>query len=302
MAIIHRSGQEVFIAKENNFLKEAPNLLDVASQTTLIEAMEEDKLLEDFVDLNAAEEVNSTAHSPHTPPQITNLSHRSYNKAQQHQEGSARNNTIPIVLPEVPLFFQAVGLVRGQYLPSAETKEKGILLLDDGVMAPTNLLASAAYTLDKNSQLLDSPQVWIVYPRVKLQPPFLHFAIRGVRNPLQGEDSDIINQSVDDFTIRGIVSQENSKAGKFVVKVYRNFMPWNEQEGIKYKPYIFPINGVLPSKSPTYGQFWNLKVRRSFDQLVFVDGTFVAQVLAPKKPKKGHAKRQRQKGKEKHNQ
>jgi hypothetical protein len=57
-----------------------------------------------------------------------------------------------VTLPEPELFFQAVGLVRGQYLPSAGTPGQGILLLNDGLMTPTNLLASAAYSsLDRLS-------------------------------------------------------------------------------------------------------------------------------------------------------
>jgi hypothetical protein len=197
-----------------------------------------------------------------------------------------------VTLPEPELFFQAVGLVRGQYLPSAGTPGQGILLLNDGLMTPTNLLASAAYTVDKHSELLESPQVWIVYPRPMQESPRLHFAIRGVRNPLHGEDAEVIEQSVDSFTIRGIVSYHNADSGEFAVRVYRNFRPWYELDGTKYKPYSFTIAGILPSSSPAYGQFWNLKVKRVSDQLILEDAAFVAQVLSPKEPKKKRSKHQ----------
>ena len=195
-----------------------------------------------------------------------------------------------VTLPEPELFFQAVGLVRGQYLPSAGTPGQGILLLNDNLMTPTNLLASAAYTVDKHSELLESPQVWIVYPRPMQESPRLHFAIRGVRNPLPGEDAEVIEQSVDGFTIRGIVCYHKVGSDEFAVRVYRNFRPWHELDGTKYKPYSFTIAGMLPTSSSAYGQFWNLKVKRVSDQLVLEEATFVAQVLPPKQPKKKRSK------------
>lgn len=226
------------------------------------------------------------------------------NEISQQDQNESTHDTSNSTAPSEPqLFFQAVGLVRGQYLPSTEKLGSGILLLDDGVIAPTNLLASAVYTVKKHPNLLESPQVWIVYPRVQVKnPPFLNFAIRGARLPLEGEDAEVINQSVDDFSIRGIVTYTNRKAGNFVVKVYRNFMPWKEQEGTKYKPHIFTITGVLPSESLPCGQFWDLKVKRVADQLVLEDATFITQVFEPKKPKKGRSKRQGQKRKAKRNQ
>ncbi|HEY9849153.1 MAG TPA: hypothetical protein V6D28_06825 [Leptolyngbyaceae cyanobacterium] len=84
-------------------------------------------------------------------------------------EPSMANCTTPIQ-PDTELYYQAVGLVRGQYLPSQGSFSQGILLTEDGLMAPANLLGTATSLLEKHEELLQEPHIWIVYPRTKRQP------------------------------------------------------------------------------------------------------------------------------------
>ena len=213
-----------------------------------------------------------------------------------------QNTTSPT--PNTTLYFQAVGLVRGQYFPSTETFNKGVLLLDDGVMAPTNLLSKAAYLLQGNSELLGESQIWIVYPRTRIQnPPYLNFAARALRLPEADEDLEAIDRNIDYFTIRGIVTYIDRAADKFVVRIYRN-APKGEPPAFleleKDEPQqILTIKGVLPESA--YGQFWELHVHRIADQLFLKQATFIAQVFKPKKSKKPTTKQRHKKGKGKVN-
>ena len=131
------------------------------------------------------------------------------------------------------LYYQAVGFVRGQYLPSKDSFSQGILITEDGLMAPTNLLGAASFSLSKHKELLQESQIWIVYPRTKLQPPHLHFAVRAIRIPLPDEDLEAVYKTINCFKIRGLVTYINSEAGKFVVRVYRNVKPSEALENSK---------------------------------------------------------------------
>lgn len=204
-------------------------------------------------------------------------------------------NSSGIAPADQQLQYRAIGLVRGQYIPSQENFNSGILLLDDGTVAPANIVSgSTAHFLKKHQDLLPGSHVWLVYPRTKLQPPHLRFIITALRskgNPSEG----------DYFSVRGSIVGQDLEAGKFVVRVDRNADAADEKKKPKDKKFfLLTIQGRLPSEKAK-GQFWDLNLGREQDQLVLKDGdaaTFVAQVFEPKpKKKKKRKKRRRSKAK-----
>ncbi|MFB2920638.1 hypothetical protein [Aerosakkonema funiforme] len=193
------------------------------------------------------------------------------------------NCTTPIQ-PDTELYYQAVGLVRGQYLPSQGSFSQGILLTEDGLMAPANLLGAATSLLERHEELLQQPHIWIVYPRTKLQPPHLQFALRAIRQPPAPEELEVVHQNIDYFTVRGLVTYIDDKAGNFVVRVYRNVKSSDITEHTKDKDdqlFLLTLVGIMPKDA--YGQFWELRVHRQADRLILKDAKFIAQVFQPKK-------------------
>lgn len=208
------------------------------------------------------------------------------------------NNTTPIQI-DPRLYYQAVGLVRGQYLPGKDSFSQGIFVTEDGFMAPANLLGAATSLLEKHEELLQGSHIWIVYPRTKLQPPHLHFALRAIRQPPLGKDLEIVHNNIDLFTVRGIVTYIDSKADKFVVRVYRNVKPSDVPEQAKDDQlFLLTLVGTMPKEA--YGQFWELQVHRQADRLILKEAKFIAQVFKPKiettkkrQPKKGNKQRKK---------
>jgi hypothetical protein len=191
---------------------------------------------------------------------------------------------------DTELQYRAIGLVRGRYIPSEKNFNSGILLLDDNTVAPANIQSGAtAHFLKKHQDLLNASHVWLVYPRTKLQPPYLRFIVTALRskgNPSEG----------DYFSVRGSIVDLDISAGKFVVRIDRNADAADENLKPKdRKFFLLTISGKLPTEK-AYGQFWDLNLSRDKDQLVLLsdsDATFVAQVFEPKQKKKKKRKKRR---------
>ncbi len=205
-------------------------------------------------------------------------------------------NSSAIAPPDAQLQYRAIGLVRGQYIPSTENFNQGILLLeDDNTVAPANIVSgSTAHFLKKHQNLLPKSHVWLVYPRTKLQPPYLRLIITALRSKGNPGERDY-------FSVRGAIVGQDLEAGKFVVRVDRNADASDEKKKPKDKKhFLLTIQGKLPNEKAK-GQFWDLNLGRDKDQLVLKedsDATFVAQVFEPKpKNKKKRKKRRRSKAK-----
>lgn len=213
-------------------------------------------------------------------------------------EEESRSEPISTTMPNT-LHYKAVGWVRGQYIPSSEDFTTGILLLEDGVVASANLLMSASQFLKTRKQLLESSQIWAVYPHTRPNnPPYFHFTIRGISLPGAKFKAEDVIERVDSFHVDGVVTYVNVKAKRFGVRVYRNIDSLTRLVKAEENNFhLLTISGILPGKP--YGQFWSLRLSISGEQLVFEEGTFVAQVFPPKKPKKKNNKRRRSKGKAK---
>src|SRR4028118_205822 len=88
----------------------------------------------------------------------------------------------PIPPPSEPMQYRAIGLVRGQYMPSAEQLTRGTLLASDGTLIDAVLLGRVM-SLVKNHLSLDQSHLWVVYPRSRQEDGNLHVQIVGVWEP-----------------------------------------------------------------------------------------------------------------------
>ena len=88
----------------------------------------------------------------------------------------------PIPPPSEPMQYRAIGLIRGQYMPSAEQLTRGTLLATDGTLIDAVLLGRVM-SLVKNHLSLDQPHLWVVYPRSRQEDGNLHVQIVGVWEP-----------------------------------------------------------------------------------------------------------------------
>ncbi len=192
-----------------------------------------------------------------------------------------------------PLQFRAIGIIKGQYFPSAEDMIRGIILTDDGAIAPAHFLASSIRFLKRRLELLDSPQYWIVFPATKQEPPYLRYAIKGMKTPEEVEaEGEELNAQKDRFSIRGVITFSDRQAERFVVRIYRNYsiekhISTNPSLAISAKEeasfFLLTLQGKLPDDA--FGQFADLDVVREGDQLILKDYRFVQQLLQPKKEK-----------------
>jgi len=76
---------------------------------------------------------------------------------QQEAQENSVNEPTPFSPAWYPLQSRAIGIVQGQYFPSASDLIEGVLVLDDGTIAPTNFLASSIRYLKKKSVPLGKP-------------------------------------------------------------------------------------------------------------------------------------------------
>src|SRR4028118_1194932 len=88
----------------------------------------------------------------------------------------------PIPPPSEPMQYRAIGLIRGQYMPSAEQLTRGTLLAADGTLIDAVLLGRVM-SLVKNHLNLDQAHLWVVYPRSRQEDGNLHVQIVGVWEP-----------------------------------------------------------------------------------------------------------------------
>src|SRR4028119_703555 len=88
----------------------------------------------------------------------------------------------PIPPPSEPMQYRAIGLIRGQYMPSAEQLTRGTLLATDGTLIDAVLLGRVM-SLVKNHLNLDQAHLWVVYPRSRQEDGNLHVQIVGVWEP-----------------------------------------------------------------------------------------------------------------------
>lgn len=204
----------------------------------------------------------------------------------------------PIPPPSEPMQYRAIGLIRGQYMPSADQLTRGTLVSSDGSLIDAVLLGRVM-SLVKNHLDLAQPHLWVVYPRTRLEDGNLHVQIVGVwepeklHRPVSTEGSDTeessekftseVSSELSDFdtsltlkegyfSIRGQLIYQSKEEGKIIVKIKQS--PRRESETIKF--FKLTLNGFLGDK--VIRHFWDLHLQLHGNTLVVEDGNDIGAI------------------------
>jgi len=184
--------------------------------------------------------------------------------------------------------YQAIGWVTGNYQPSADNPDCGMLVTQDGVAVPAQLKGRLHHQLNKKfpnystkPDLLPEDALWTVYPST--EP--LKFELVNI-NTLESLGSNSPKpkrenqRKVDGFKLVGQI--ESVANGKITIVIRRNEQQRkSKKDGLKYQPFALEIVGSLPAESVE--QIWELEVQRQKAKLVLSKGCFVRRSLG--KPK-----------------
>jgi hypothetical protein len=223
----------------------------------------------------------------------------------------------PISPPSEPRQYRAIGLVRGRYKPQEEQFNRGDVITDEGAVIDAVLLGRVT-SLIKNYINLETPHLWVVYPRTRQDEETkeldLHLQIVGVWEPetlgLPGEDPQAKDEALEAevppepagedadlaedtsattrtvtvsnenyFSIRGEILSYDDDTQMMVVKILQT----NKQDTKGIKAFRLTVVGQLTGK--TVGYFWELDVERRDKQLVMLNGHAIG-IVPPKKKKK----------------
>jgi hypothetical protein len=185
--------------------------------------------------------------------------------------------------PDYATQYRAIGLVRGQYLPSQEAFEQGILVTDDGEKIPAVLFYRLVRRLAKHPEQLNAQLFWSVWPKTLPESSELLLEINALRSSRDEQQLSRLTGSVNYFSIRGVVVSQDADAGKLVIRIGRNSIPRpGKQQESQLEPFNVEIEGFLPGKA--VGQFWDLECCREGERLVIEDAHLVDKEPAPPQP------------------
>jgi len=186
--------------------------------------------------------------------------------------------------PDHPKMYQAVGLLRGQYLPSAENFTKGFFLTNDGIRFPAIVSGHTASRLQNHPEWINDQTCWSVWPRMRKDSAELFLRLITIKRGKDEAVRTLIEANIDWFSIRGVVVKHDSTAGKISIRIQRNEKPPEGKERmVIWQPFNLQIEGFLPGVA--VGQFWELQCRRDRDRLILEDAHLVEE--APVSQKKG---------------
>ncbi len=212
----------------------------------------------------------------------------------------------PIPPPSEPMQYRAIGLIRGQYMPSADQLTRGTLVSSDGTLIDAVLLGRVM-SLVKNHLSLDQSHLWVVYPRTRQEDGNLHVQIVGVWEPEKlhpttssqlGDSEDTpeqpqletapdlseadISMPLKDgyFSIRGEVIYQSRDTEEVIVKIRQS--PRKEADKIKF--FKLTLKGILGEK--VIRHFWDLHVQLQANSLLIEEGNDIC-MMAVKKPQRG---------------
>jgi hypothetical protein len=184
--------------------------------------------------------------------------------------------------------YQAIGWVIGNYQPSADNPDCGVLVTQDGVAVPAQMKGRLHHQIEKKFpnysrklDLLPEDALWTVYPST--EP--LKFELVNI-NTLEstGSSSPKLKKDnqrkVNGFRLVGQI--EAVADGRITIVIRRNDQRRkSKKHSLKYQPFALEIVGSLPGEA--VGQIWELEVQRRKAKLVLVKGCCVRDSLG--KPK-----------------
>lgn len=210
-------------------------------------------------------------------------------------ESATQNDQVrqqPIPPPSEPMQYRAIGLIRGQYMPSAEQFTRGTLVAADDTLIDAVLLGRVM-SLVKNHLSLDESHLWVVYPRTRQEDGNLHVQIVGVWEPerlqqpsptLDGdssspEEAPSQESSVEDdyFSVRGAVIYQSREEEGLIVKIKQS--PRKPQDKPKF--FKLKLKGILADKA--VGHFWDFQVQRQANSLVIQEANDIGFVPVKKR-------------------
>lgn len=177
--------------------------------------------------------------------------------------------------PDYPTMYRCIGIVEGQYLPSAEAFKQGTLGFQNGSIYPATLGVKLEKLLQENPELVASTSIWVVWPRMEKESKQLNFHIRGsYKKPISDLQQTWLLAADGYFSIRGVViSQEN---GQLSVQIRRNFqVPLGSELAMQWQPFVMEVAGLLPNVG--LGDFWELDVRLVGSKLMMDDARLIME-------------------------
>jgi len=209
----------------------------------------------------------------------------------------------PIPPPSEAKQYRAIGLIKGQYMPSAEQLTRGTLVTTDGTLIDAVLLGRVM-SLVKNHLDLAQPHLWVVYPRSRQEDNNLHVQIVGVWEPEKlhqktsttspesetiSEESEIktaeevsspeVPLVVQDgyFSIRGEVIYHSKEQERVVIKIRQS--PRKQSEAPKF--FKLSLKGNLGEK--VLGHFWDLHAQLQGNTLLIQEANDIGMMPVRKK-------------------
>jgi hypothetical protein len=157
----------------------------------------------------------------------------------------------PISPVTEPMQYRAIGVVRGQYVPTdPETPTRGVIRTEDGTELEAVVLGRLL-TLMRRHLDLAIPHLWVVYPRSRDENQ-LHLQMVGVWEPstLAAAEEDESEEALGDelaegdgyFSVRGELIYTRPETGDLVVKVRQQPRP----DGSRPVPFKLQLRGEVP--------------------------------------------------------
>lgn len=234
--------------------------------------------------------------------------------ADQVQASSFSAGQQPIPPPSEPMQYRAIGLVWGQYQPSEDQFNRGLLVTEDNVQLDAVLLGQVL-SLVKKYVDLEQSHFWVVYPRTRDKEETLHLQIVGVwsadgfgdasedaPSAEEAEEAAAATEGTKDtestlqpiplapplqdgyFSIRGEVVFQSIKDNFLLIKIQQAPRKHKDQA----KAFKLKVTGSLTDK--TLGYFWDLQVLRQGEELSLLQGQRVG-LVPPKRRSPGQSNR-----------
>lgn len=181
----------------------------------------------------------------------------------------------PISPVTEPLQYRAIGVVRGQYVPSdPEQLTRGLIRTDDGTEIDAVVLGRVLSLVRRHLDL-ERSHLWVVYPRCR-EPGALHLQMVGVWEPSTLSEpnaetepnaatepaldtvtpADGLPEGDDYFSVRGELIYTRPESRELVVKVRQRPRP----DGSRPQPFKLPLTGEVPLEHLRH--FVSLDLRR----------------------------------------
>ncbi|MHC5918211.1 MAG: hypothetical protein ACYTXE_46300, partial [Nostoc sp.] len=112
----------------------------------------------------------------------------------------------PFAPPDFPTMYRCLGIVEGQYFPSKEEFNNGILVTKDGSIYSTTLASKLERLLQENPELVASTSIWVVWTRMERESKKLNFHLRGrQKEPTSDLQQTWLLAAEGYFSLRGVV-------------------------------------------------------------------------------------------------